>query len=342
MKNFKKYILFIITVLVIILVNSCRFNTGQVPVVNTMLVSKITEYSIEAGGNIESDGGANVFDRGICYSSTNQTPTINDNKIKDREKGIGFFKIFDHALTQNTTYYYRAYATNNNGTGYGNVFTFTTKEFVWEKIKKIVYDNKHNVKDIDGNVYHTANIGKQTWMVENLKVTHYRNGDAIPNVTNDKEWGNTISGKYCNYGNEGTDSIFGRLYNWDAVSDKRNIAPKGWHVATNADWIELIDYYGGQWEAAAELQKLIIVDGNIFFSKRRKKEPNKNAFSALNAGMRNEDGSFEGFNNNGHWWTSSEYNIDLAYHINIYLDGNAISRGYFNKFAGCSVRCVKN
>src|SRR5665647_3505570 len=82
------------------------------------------------------------------------------------------------------------------------------------------------VTDIDGNVYHTVKIGQQDWMVENLKTTKYRNGDTIPNVTNEIGWYIT-TGAQCNYNNdEVLGNKYGRLYNWYAVKDNRNIAPK--------------------------------------------------------------------------------------------------------------------
>ena len=93
------------------------------------------------------------------------------------------------------------------------------------------------VTDIDGNVYKTVIIGTQEWMAENLKVTRYRNGDTIPNVT-DTTWLSLQSGAYCWYNNDTNDTAaykttYGALYNWYAVSDSRNIAPIGWHVASD-------------------------------------------------------------------------------------------------------------
>jgi len=78
------------------------------------------------------------------------------------------------------------------------------------------------VTDIDGNEYKTIKIGEQIWMAENLKVTHYRNGDSIPNIIRDRDWTNTSQGAYCNYDNDESDvETYGRLYNWYAVDDKR-------------------------------------------------------------------------------------------------------------------------
>ena len=91
--------------------------------------------------------------------------------------------------------------------------------------------------DIDGNVYRTVKIGKQWWMAENLKVTHYRNGDEIQHVTGYLEWKTLKSGAYCNYDNNPSYvPTYGRLYNWFAVDDSRNIAPQGWHVPSDSEY----------------------------------------------------------------------------------------------------------
>ena len=94
-----------------------------------------------------------------------------------------------------------------------------------------------NCADADSNHYAVVQIGSQLWMEENLKATHYRDGSAIPNVTDSATWGGLTTGAYCDYHNlpaEG--AYYGHLYNWFAVDDSRNIAPIGWHVATNSEW----------------------------------------------------------------------------------------------------------
>ena len=90
--------------------------------------------------------------------------------------------------------------------------------------------------DYDGNNYGTVTIGTQVWMTENLRVTHYRTGVAIPNVTDNTAWSALTTGACSDYANTPANSaIYGKLYNWYAVSDIRNIAPSGWHVPTNAE-----------------------------------------------------------------------------------------------------------
>ena len=94
------------------------------------------------------------------------------------------------------------------------------------------------ITDIDGNIYQTVTIGDQVWLAENLKVTHFRNGDAIPNVNPDlTDWTNYSTEAYCYYDNtpENAD-IYGLLYNWNTVDDSRGIAPDGWHVPSDEEW----------------------------------------------------------------------------------------------------------
>ena len=76
------------------------------------------------------------------------------------------------------------------------------------------------VTDIDGNVYQTVTIGTQVWMMENLKVTHYRNGNPIPRVTDGGTWLSLTTDAYCEYDNNpALVATYGRLYNWYAVDD---------------------------------------------------------------------------------------------------------------------------
>ncbi|WP_291125063.1 fibrobacter succinogenes major paralogous domain-containing protein [Flavobacterium sp. UBA6031] len=99
------------------------------------------------------------------------------------------------------------------------------------------------IKDINNNIYHTIKIGNQTWMLENLSVTSYRNGDQIPNIENDSLWGEATQGAYCNYNNVlSNGKHFGRLYNALAAMDIRYLAPVGWHIPTVDEWECLKNY----------------------------------------------------------------------------------------------------
>jgi len=87
------------------------------------------------------------------------------------------------------------------------------------------------VTDIDGNHYNTVSIGSQVWMAENLKTTHYSNGDSIPNIMDDRQWCSISSGACCDYKNvPGYVKTYGKIYNFFAVTDLRGLCPAGWHV----------------------------------------------------------------------------------------------------------------
>jgi hypothetical protein len=167
-----------------------------VPTITTNTVLHITEATAVSGGNILNNGGATIINRGVCWS-TKSNPTINDNRSSDGND-IGYFISNLNGLSpgtmwlkSNTTYYVRAYATNSVGAGYGNEVSFTTKQ-----------GSDATITDIDGNVYHTITIGTQVWLLENLKVTHYRNGDPIPNISDNDGWKNLTTGAYCWYNND--------------------------------------------------------------------------------------------------------------------------------------------
>ncbi|NQT26384.1 PKD domain-containing protein [candidate division KSB1 bacterium] len=157
------------------------------------------------------------------------------------------------------------------------------------------------VTDIDGNVYQTVKIGVQWWMAENLKVTHYNNGDAIPNVTDNTEWDNLTSGAYCNYNNDVTNiATYGRLYNFYTVKDARGIAPNGWHVSTEGDWEVLAHYLGG---AANEAGGKLKEAGFAHWNYPNNGATNESGFTALPAGMR-WNGSFKNLGGKTLYWST--------------------------------------
>jgi len=107
--------------------NGCKKKPDP-PTLTTTAVSEVTTKTAISGGNVTSDGGAAVTARGVCWSTTAK-PTITDSKTTDGA-GTGAFTSNITGLTANTLYYVRAYATNSEGTSYGNEVSFTTEEVV--------------------------------------------------------------------------------------------------------------------------------------------------------------------------------------------------------------------
>jgi len=108
--------------------------------------------------------------------------------------------------------------------------------------------NQLKVKDIDGNIYNTVLIGKQVWMKENLRVSHYQNGDIIPFENDGNVWLSATSGlrTWFNHDSILYEKPYGNLYNWYAATDNRGICPQGFRLPTSDDWIELRNEIGGR------------------------------------------------------------------------------------------------
>src|ERR1035437_3058529 len=120
-------------------------------------------------------------------------------------------------------------------------------------------------------------------MAENLRVTHFRNGEAIPVVNEKTEWMNLSSGAYCNNtitNNNDTIATYGRLYNWFAVNDARSLSPTGWHVASDTEWITLINYLDGGSSAALKLKEI----GTKHWKSLSTNSNNSSGFTALPGG----------------------------------------------------------
>jgi uncharacterized protein (TIGR02145 family) len=315
----------------ILFVNSCKkddnntLSSVQVPVIETSAVSSITQTTAVCGGTITSDGGATVLARGVCWS-TAQNPTITDSKTTDGT-GAGIFSSHLTGLAGNTTYYMRSYATNSRGTGYGSPVSFTTVPIT--------------IADIDGNIYHLVIIGTQVWMVENLKTTKYRNGDPLPNITDSMIWNHYTIGAYCNYNNDANNSItYGRLYNWYAVNDTRNLAPVGYHVPSKAEWTTLTNYLEGESIAGGKLKE----SGITHWRSPNIGANNEYGFTALPAGYcGNSISFFTDLGSAGLWWSSTEeYLTEKAWLLDTYYKYNNVDKGFTYKSDGFSVRCLRD
>jgi uncharacterized protein (TIGR02145 family) len=206
------------------------------------------------------------------------------------------------------------------------------------------------VTDYDGNVYQTVLIGDQCWMMENLKVTHYRNGEPIPHVMDGATWGGLTGGAYCNYNNdEGNVATYGRLYNWYAVDDSRSIAPEGWHVPSDDEWKQLEMYLGMSqaeaddvgWRGTDEGGKLKEA-GTTHWNPPNEGATNESGFTALPGGYRSGSGGFSYMGNYAVFWSSTEGDSVGAWYRSLGCGYSQVGRNPSDKQYGFSVRCVRD
>jgi len=156
---------------------------------------------------------------------------------------------------------------------------------------------------IPGTQFKTVKIGNQIWMVENLNVDRFRNGDPIPEAKTDVDWlkaGKNKQSAWCYYDNNPSNGVkYGKLYNWYAVNDPRGLAPQGWHIPGDDEWTKLTDILGGE-----------EVSGNKLKSFNGWKENGNGSdnfgFTALPGGYSDNNGTCLGIGYFGHWWSATE------------------------------------
>jgi uncharacterized protein (TIGR02145 family) len=198
---------------------------------------------------------------------------------------------------------------------------------------KITYGN---LMDQDGNIYKTVTIGNQTWMAENLRVTIFRNGDTIRHVA-DNSWDDLTSGAYCNYNNEENLHKAGRLYNWYAVIDPRNLAPEGWHIPSDSEWTALTTFLGEE-NAGGKLKEAGLAH---WFSPNTGAD-NSSGFTALPAGARYEENFFFGRGMSTGYWSTTETDSFEAWYRGLSSNYEKTGKYFYSKKLGLSVRCVKD
>lgn len=195
------------------------------------------------------------------------------------------------------------------------------------------------VSDIDGNIYHIVSIGGQCWLKENLKTRHYKNGLPITTLTNNLNWQNVTYGAVCNYDNIASNSqTYGKVYNWYSVADPSGLCPTRWHVPTDGEWTTLIDFLGVGAVAGGAMKEI----GVLHWASPNFGSTNSSDFTALGAGHRNDDGTYQDLGFTGIWWTSTNYSStgDWAQNIEIQNIGTGIGGNLVPKTFGYSVRCV--
>ncbi|MDP8267911.1 MAG: fibrobacter succinogenes major paralogous domain-containing protein [Candidatus Tenebribacter davisii] len=278
-----------------------------------------------------SDPEGDSLTYGVYFGISSNPPLVNSSQSET--------SYDPGTLNEETTYYWKilAHDDHSNST-MGDVWQFTTMS-----------GGTGTITDIDGNVYQTVIIGNQEWMSENLKVTHYRNGDPIPHLTDNTDWISTNDGAYCVYDNITSNSnTYGYLYNWFAI-DTDNLAPEGWHIPSEEEWLELIgNIEGGSHIVGGKIKSTgTIEEGNGLWYSPNTGATNESGLTAFPSGYRSGSthsfplGYYGWIGSRCYFWSSNSNNSDGLY---LYLkhDNSEITSSYSDKNNGISIRCVKD
>jgi uncharacterized protein (TIGR02145 family) len=204
--------------------------------------------------------------------------------------------------------------------------------------------------------YSRVTIGTQKWMKKNLDIATYRDGTAIPEVTDAGDWAGLTTGAWCYYtGTDGT--IYGKLYNWYAVKGitvkedatptaeqiaaRKELAPTGWHVPSDEEWTTLTTFLD-QEAPTGNVGGKMKETGEAHWYNPNTGATNSSGFTALPGGYRANDGSFYNIGNNGVWWSSTEHTTTYAGYRDLNFSNGNVYRNNYNKTFGFSVRCLRD
>jgi uncharacterized protein (TIGR02145 family) len=172
-------------------------------------------------------------------------------------------------------------------------------------------------------------IRNQIWTIQNLDVSHYRNGDPIPNIQDPEEWKNTKTGAWCYYDNNIENNKYGKIYNSYAVLDPRGLAPEGYRIPEHYDWL-LLERLTEQTKESHNWQE---------------------QFKVQHAGYRSDNGNFFFLNGASGWWSKSLLKEDqiIAHFYTPDFKGHYYEPGdksdlYWKPYTfneGFYVRCIK-
>ena len=301
-------------------------SSASAPTVSSGAASDLAETTATLNGTVDADGGDAVTATGFVWGTDAMLSGASD---ASGSATSGAFTASLTGLTSGTTYYFSAYATNGEGTDYGDTLSFTTTPAA------AAFTCGTSAVTFDGHAYSTVVIGDQCWFAENLRTTQYADGSAIPEVTDASAWAATTDGARGAYNDDaGNLATYGYLYNWYAVDSASGLCPTGWHVPTDAEWTTLTDGLGGESEAGGKMKSsdsdTPAWDGT-----------NDIGFSGLPGGSRYDNGEFNAAGTSGFWWSSSPDDSDALGRVLI-SDIDDIYPYTSYRRDGFSVRCVRD
>jgi uncharacterized protein (TIGR02145 family) len=175
-------------------------------------------------------------------------------------------------------------------------------------------------------------------MKENLKTTRYRNGVAITTGLNNYDWQQPNESYAVYDSNYANNTTYGKLYNWYAVTDSRNLCPTGWHIPSSSEWVTLINTLGGYGVAGGKMKS----QGTQYWKTPNQDATNESGFSALPGGARYEDGTYSTITQQAYFWTSTNVDVTNATYYGMENFSGTIGSTDGMKIRGQSVRCIKD
>jgi uncharacterized protein (TIGR02145 family) len=279
--------------------------------------------------------------RGLCCV-VGTFPELRDVLTHSNNDGIslGRFTSTITGLTPGTTYYLGAYLIHH---GTDTVYGYGRSADNNLKVKTSdVLPTCGTITDIDGNTYHTVQLGTQCWTVENLKTSRYKDGTNILTGLSNLDWENNTTGAYAVYKDSAIyNNIYGKLYNWYAVNTGK-LAPTGWHVPTHDDWTTLITYLGERGASFPQNGGGSMKSTSTLWISPNLGADNSSGFTGLPGGWKYLYGAYNYAGNKGNWWSSTEYNTDEAKYRYLDYYSTSFNVNFFGKHLGLSVRCVED
>jgi uncharacterized protein (TIGR02145 family) len=213
----------------------------------------------------------------------------------------------------------------------------TTTSCTKDNFPLLVPPDPTTVTDIDGNVYPIAKICDKFWMTENLRTTRYNDGTVIPTGLSNTAWAASTTGACAFYSDTSANNLaYGKLYNWFAANNTK-LAPTGWHVATEAEWVALIDCLGGSSVAGGKMKST-----SALWATPNTGATNSSGFNGLPGGWKAGSGNYALLGDAGYFWSSTERNATQGQYFLLSTNSASTATNGATKTFGYSVRCIKD
>jgi uncharacterized protein (TIGR02145 family) len=291
------------------------------PVTDIWLVDAAPFYVAKATADISNLNGGTLVKKGFVWSSTNNNPTLSSKEGQNdvSDGALGNYTLTLTGLPRLQSIFVRPFATTSLGgnevTGYGNPVKIETF-----------------VKDVEENLYNIVRIAGKLWLKENLKVTKYNDGTAIPNLQSTWNWSITSEPAWCVYNNlDANKDQFGVMYNHITVEGLKNVCPLGWHVPTKTEF---------------DVFRSIVPGGIPSFAVNYpgwgQSGTDPWGFSLLPGGTRGPDGFFDNLGLGSWTWLKDSGPTDFAsqFVLNSFVPGGIVNVTKIR--AGQYIRCTKD